>query len=256
MTVFCSRIVDSNLGDQICCPSDYVRLGDDVRKISIWDYKHGPVIFGGGGLLHPGVDDMLEEALTADGRPKIIWGIGTNYHGLKEPYYPSWLGKFDLVGLRDWGNVYEYVPCPSCLHPEFDKPRGVVTEEFVIYEHHNQPIQIPGTFFRRATNSQAADAFPAVLDFLSSADCVITNTYHGLYWSMLLGKKSICWKPYSNRFRTFKYPVPSCQEDNWKERSKEAIVATGYLEECRALNLAFHEKVLGVLGSVIEGQRC
>lgn len=81
--------------------------------------------------------------------------------------------------------------------------------------------------------------------FLASAKVVITNTYHGVYWATLLGKKVLCYKPFSSRFFHTKYP-PVFIESLTENLDENINNSKNYLEslnECRLANDNFYVKV-------------
>lgn len=241
-----------NCGDQMVSPFDYFpRLAGtrlDMRQ-QIEEMMGYHLIFGGGGIMHSGSQSKLDwltrvSSIVNPNAKLIMWSAGLNHHDRTDLLYPEWLDRFDLIGCRDWGNPFEYVPCVSCMHPDFDRAmKTQISNEVVVFSHHgSNAFSIAGT--PRMTNAKSASEFLAVLQFLASAETVVSNSFHGLYWAMLLGRKAVCWKPFSNRFRGFKPVLGFCDETNYKEKISEAVIATDYLTECRDINRAFAEKVM------------
>lgn len=102
-----------------------------------------------------------------------------------------------------------------------------------MYEHEIQPLSV-GEFPKLSNNSD----IDKVIEFLGSAENVITNTYHGVYWATLLRKKVIAVPlRESSRFFFFKHPprLVSKPDTNFS-------LAQSYdcLEECRQVNLDFY----------------
>ena len=239
----------TNLGDLVCCPVDYFESLRCAEKID-WQcdpekFADAPVIIGGGGLLNPAMSERLERVVLRRTAPSVLWGVGTNVHRETKASYPNYLGHAGLVGLRDFGNPFEYVPCPSCLHPAFGG-KFPVHHDFVIYEHSHHTIGIEPSAPRMA-NNEPKERMEAVLRFLASGDLVITNTYHGCFWAMLLSRRVLVYRPFSSRFFYFKPKVVFCDGDNWRAKAKETIRTIGYLEECRAINTRFAARVLEFL---------
>lgn len=241
----CHIIDPRNLGDQVCCPLDYFPEWESAPRANFpdWESVEGFKVFGGGGIFHPGILDILARISRNPKGKIVVWGAGINLHGQTELVWPQFLQSWDLVGLRDTGNPWEYVPCASCLHPAFDVTREPV-HEVVCYSHWEYPL---GFRFRTMTNSQPKEIFPDVLDFIGSGKVLLTNTFHGAYWGLLLGRKVVVVNPFSNRFLGFKPKIEFCTPDTWHEAAEKSVPAVGYLEECRDLNLKFAEKVKGVL---------
>lgn len=253
--VFAHIFDPRNIGDSVCCPADYFPEFRDMTRVNLWDdlepYAFRDMIVGGGGVIHGDIETKLA-SFPDNGRKLIAWGIGHNQHfenkrGLVSDDYYS-LKKFTLVGCRDWGVGFEnYVPCVSCLHSEFNTPRPEPQFDYVVYEHHEHPIGINSPM--KLNNNAGKGTFGIILDFLAMGRTVITNTYHGAYWAMLLDRPVLIWKPFSTRFHAFKYQPEFVDETNWAE--KVAIKRDGlpinYLEECREYNLRFYEKVKEIL---------
>lgn len=156
------------------------------------------------------------EGLTG---PLIAWGIGE--HDRQNFFVTeNRLADFDLVGSRDRGvKGAEWVPCPSCMSPYFDKEYEVQHEAVYYRNGTDLPnVEIPASTNRVPLKEAIA--------FLGSAETVHTNSYHGMYWAMLLGKKVVVDNPYCSKF--FQMQPAS-------------------LEECREANIKFDEKVRDVL---------
>lgn len=234
-----------NLGDQACAPFRYFE-GFEQRDIRDWTTTEtAPQIFGGGGILHDGLIDILHAA-SKETNLRVIWGAGTNIHNLRAPIHPTWLSGF-MVGVRDWGTPFNYVPCVSCMRPEFEPGAPQVTPQFrvVVYEHFERPIPVePGA--PRMRNNVGIDQFENVLRFLSLGETVVTNSFHGAYWAQLLGRKVLIFRPWSNRFYGFKYQPIICNENDYHEALP--LIATrapeGFAAECRQINVEFHKKVM------------
>lgn len=241
----------NNLGDQVCNPCDYFDFLKDAERIDAWkkvwpDDAH--LIFGGGGLLHGQLIPAIQQVPRNGKRQLIWWGAGHNEHGKTECLYEnSWLAGFE-AGIRDFHHKtddwdvtrYEYIPCPSCMSKEFDEAQTHEAHGVVIYEHHSLPI--PAECNMRLNNKKNASEFGSVIAVLAGASAVITNTYHGAYWGLLLGKRVAIYKPFSSRFYGFKIPVPFCDDDNIATL-KADLPPSDYLQECRQLNIDFAEEV-------------
>jgi len=203
------------------------------------------VLVGGGGLIaNPAFQPNMESLAAYRPRILVAWGIGHNAHGEREIRYPDYLDKFNLVGVRDYGSKYDWVPCASCLHPGFDR-KYEITEEFVVYENTLcSPIRIVG--FKRLNNTE--QNLEKVLSFLGSANTVLTSSYHGAYWATLLGRNVIIVNPFSSKFFGFKHTHPIADESNWRAKQNEVRSYPEALKECRRANLEFSEKVLSLIG--------
>lgn len=271
MIVNLHRMFTKNVGDLFCAPAQYFPLGDrmeilgwkqsecqDVETRKLWKEKFqeaSTIVVGGGGLLcsdffKPGLDYIFQEK-NPDTRV-VIWGAGHNEWQLSdwrkikcEIELPH---PYDLIGVRDFGHQHEWVPCPSCLHPAFD----AVTppeHEVVLYAHEATLLNpktravLPTEF---PTLSNSAD-FETAIKFLSSGDLVLTDSYHGLYWATLLGRRVIAF-PTSSKFYDVKHAAPLCDPRDWQRFANLAVRYPLALRECRDANTRFYEKVMQLAG--------
>ena len=182
--------------------------------------------------------------------PRILWGVG---HNSKEKdidsydvAYPEYIKKFHLVGIRDFDSDYRWVPCASCMHPGFDKEYEI-QNEVVWFEHKKKLI-----------DSKWFDVLPAprmvnvgqnmeqILEFLGSAETVVTNSYHGVYWATLLGRKVVC-VPWGSKFNMFKHPPTMANERTWSDMIESATSYPSALSECRDANIEFFEDAKQIL---------
>lgn len=241
------------MGDRYSCPFDYFQFSD-AKRTNFGDLhlsrNHSIIlpnlVFGGGGMLHDVFIEIFKRFTTHPNKRKLIfWGAGINEHDLDKQYFPAFLDVFDLVGLRDFNNPWEYVPCVSCMSSLFDKINSP-TMDVIIYEHSGHSIPIDGT--KRNNELKPGEDLNTIINFLSQGNTIISNSYHGIYWGQLLGRRTLIFEPFSNRFHGFKYQPPICNRDNWESKLQFNIkLATNYLEECRAINRQFYQKVLAVL---------
>lgn len=247
----------NNLGDQVCNPTDYFHI-PDVVKVDAWDLgawaddKESNMIFGGGGLIHGVLAEAIRCVNRNPNRKLIAWGLGHNQHGETTNDYGGTLDGFDLIGVRDFKRAalqgWDYVPCASCMSEEFgmkilqDDPRDFVS----IYSHRETPVSLKAPCSFRCWRNDA-ERLSSVLRFMSRSEIIITNTYHGAYWAMLLNRGVIIFKPFSSRFYDFEHQPKFCDESNWKDTSV-LRTSDGFLEHCRDLNRKFYEKVKTTLG--------
>lgn len=190
----------------------------------------------------------------AESNKVIIWGAGLdNYVGVKS-ILPG-LKNIHMVGIRDFGNgLYPYVPCVSCMSTLFDNFKSSTTNcsvKLYLHDDYSDPIlndlqHIPFLSNRKVQSYRQA------IEFLSDAEIILTNSYHGMYWATLLGKKVVAlpWVTrdnrigYSQKFKTFQYqPIYCVDWKNYREYAKDAIQYPRALEECRGLNRSFFENV-------------
>lgn len=184
--------------------------------------------------------------------PRILWGAG--YNSREDQIdsftvnYSDYLNSFHLVGIRDYDVGHRWVPCASCMHPAFDKEYEI-RNKVVWFEHK-----------KRLVDNKTFDLMPAprmmntgqnmeqIIEFLGSAETVVTNSYHGVYWASLLGRKVVCI-PWGSKFNMFKHPPTMATMRNWPEMIDEAKENTKALKECRKANISFYEDVKKLLNN-------
>jgi len=231
MIVNIHRINHNNTGDMASSPLDYFDLGPsiriDIQTAQIQDY-HGLVIFGGGGLFRPGWIEIIK-GICAINR-YCFWGVGINNTSPPD---------LKLEGIRDIYPNSTWVPCASCMSKLFDKVYPI-KEDVVMLKHTKQPL--PNFTFRTLDNNRQ---FEEIIEFLGSANIVITNSYHGVYWATLLGKKVLCVSQY-NKFNYMKYRVPVCRDitlDDFNFIKDEIETFPNALQECREANINHFKRV-------------
>ena len=228
-------------------PVDFHSIGTPNQQSKHWLEKDYDLLIGGGGLLYQGFRDTLQTMLSG-ARRSIFWGGGSNTHGgddLEDDC--RLLSEMDLVGVRDYGLPFRWVPCVSCMHGNFDKQIDRQSE-VVVYEHQDYPIDLPGgADFPRMDNRESD--FTKLIRFLGSAEQVITSSYHGAYWATLLGCKVVVTNSFSSKFKRFRHaPVISSSEEVY-DSLKQARNYPDALLECRAANNDFAKDVAELLGS-------
>lgn len=183
----------TNLGDLLSNPFLYFNF-ENVSTYDIIEYnktdptdKH--LVFGGGGLIgHRKMSPMIQHVSHHPGAKSVtFWGAGHNFKADEQHLlYPDYLKRADLIGIRDYINQEDWVPCASCMNSELDRSH-VVTQDFVIYTHKKISMNLKNPQYPVMSNG--AENFKSIINFLGSAETVITNSYHGAYWSLLLGKR-------------------------------------------------------------------
>jgi hypothetical protein len=241
----------TNVGDWFCSPDRYFPElkgnRQDIIEIETAPTLDGHIILGGGGLIAATFDASM--TFLAAQRPRlsslVAWGIGESLivdrkGGFVSPYngaLPTYLQAFDLIGLRDFGTDFRWTPCVSCMLPQFDQP-AAPTQDIVFYEHKRIPIPIDG--HPRLTNAE--EDIDSVLNFLASAETVITNSYHGAYWATLLGRRVLAIPNMSKMYR-FKHAPVLCEAVEWRRYLGQAIAYPDALAECRQATINFKADV-------------
>ena len=216
--------------------------GDKFSK----EIENKIIIFGGGGFLEQDYfKDYMNVLLEAKTKLLVGWGIGHNVHGACDILYSShkYSDKFDLLGVRDSTNYFEWVPCASCMHPIFDKI-SEVRNKIVIYEHKNFPLRGMNLNFPKMRNG---DDFEEVIEFLGTAELIITNSYRGAYWATLLKRRVIIMQPFSSKFFGFHHPLMVANNFNVEDIDNVPIYPNA-LKDAREANISFSKKVFEKLG--------
>ncbi len=210
------------------------------------------MIIGGGGLLEI---DFFDDALKYISKYRnkkskiIIWGAGHNnyklhdWRHLKQEFSIDKYG-FDLIGVRDFNQGYRWVPCASCMSDLFDQ-KSEADHNIVVYLHADcdmsaefeRSIPVDTPILRNNTT------FDESIRFLASGDLVLTNSYHGMYWATILGRRVIAF-PTSSKFYSMKHVTPLCDPSDWMRFTRLAQYYPEALEECRVENRSFADDVL------------
>lgn len=238
-----------NIGDQVCAPYLYFPFPNfevhDIRqKNNI--IKSDIVVFGGG-AIEPYLK-MENNALNYFlANKKVVWGIGSSRSNLIEnPRFN--IPNLDLVGLREWARKGgDYVPCVSCMSSLFDKYKDArITRQIGLYAHAVKKPEIYN-FFKNIPKLDNRVPFEEAIKFIATSEIVITNSFHGTYWSLLLGKKVMCI-PFSSKFYGFKSRPLYTTFENWEHDIHKRIpYYPEYLEESRQYNNNFYKRLLNLL---------
>jgi len=236
-----------NVGDYNCPPSKYFKfeIPCDLQYIGSYKPKDSDIlIIGGGGML--GIYD--KELSGFHDNYKILWGTGLNRHdNIME--YPNYMENYNLTGIRDNGYTNDWVPCASCMNPLISKYRDIPpTKDVIIYEHfdHRIDINLPDRM-----NNWGGDNLEEKLKFISSGKVLLTNTYHGLYWTTLMNRKAVIIDPFSTRFHLFPKHIEISTPKKWESKLEFLPEYPTFLEECKNANIKFHKKVNDFVKSLL-----
>ena len=224
------------------CPTESV----NVRDIDTVDLVDEETIFilGGGGMLHipfPEYDEgrfLLIEKLHDFKDRVILWGIGHNVHGLEKIEYPSYIKDFRSVGVRDVDQGLNWVPCASCMNEAFAKKYDV-KDKIRAYRRDDPHDWWPFHFEQYPILGDAkGHTIEEITEFIGGCETLITNTYHGAYWGMLLGKQIRIHQPFSSKF----FGLTKDYDYDGDEMTIQPI--PGYYEKCVDKNNQFGKEVM------------
>lgn len=122
-----------------------------------------------------------------------LWGVGHNSKNLQDfgkalPYNID-TSEFGLVGVRDYGRKEGWVPCVS-LHTILDQPFTVENEIGVFFRKKTFSNPTATKMFFEFPSTANNEDFEVVVQFIGETNTVLTDSYHAMYWLLLLGKKS------------------------------------------------------------------
>lgn len=214
------------------------------------------LIIGGGGLLnirHFDRQIQLFEQLKDMGKKTVIWGAGHNKGGKGKKdgvhTYNFNPGNFGIVGTRDYGmhgkNI-DFVPCVSCLLPELEDAQEPIHEIGVLFCTKSMKNPKLVQKFNEYPNSSNTTNLEVMMNFIKQCDVLITDSYHAMYWAMLMNRKTVV-VPTTSKFLDFKYKPVFSSFDHCLNDVSKASSYSGVLEECREINRTFAHKVFDYL---------
>jgi hypothetical protein len=179
-------------------------LHNDIQidKVTNQKLKGKIVILGGGGLI-----DLKDEwnskinFIIESSKKTYFFGAGYNNENsiikTKINFNHNNVAK---IGIRDINNNYGFVPCPSCLLLEKYKNNKNV-RKYGIVEHCQKKIPNINNIYEKISMIYENDkSIDTILEFISSTENLIVNSYHAYYFSVLLGKKVLLYENWSNKF--------------------------------------------------------
>lgn len=92
-------------------------------------------------------------------------------------------------------------------------------------------------------------SLPEIAAFLGSGETVITNSYHGAYWALLLGRRVLVYEPWCSKWLLTPWKLTFCDRTNWRRRLRRARAHSGALADARARNRAFARRVFAALAA-------
>lgn len=197
--------------------------------------------------LNPLVQEYSNK-INNDNSKRILWGAGHNVDGVKKSKghleYSTYLQRYDMVGIRDHNQMYEWLPCASCMHPALQKSYPI-KNDIIWFEHKKQLIKsadfgdLPIPRFVNSGNN-----IEQTIELLGSANTIFTNSYHGAYWGTLLKKKVIVVDPWSSKFFGFKHqPAFLSKGETLDQAIEKAPVYHTALDECKTKTQNFWNRV-------------
>lgn len=239
----------NNVGDIYCNPA---------MHFSFKSYRNVPYttnVSSASSLTFAG-GNVFDEARRFTARSKqstfghrIAWGIGLPAPGRRDDQIQNFADSCELFSTRDfnWKARFHFVPCASCMSRDFDQQHPETHERvFFFHKSKTKPELLASADGPVMHNTKRK--LSEVLRFLSSGRTVITNSYHGVYWAHLLGKRTICI-PFGEKFRTYRQLPTFAADGDWQAALRKAAVFSSDLEEYRSINTTFYKKFLEITQS-------
>lgn len=235
-----------NIGDLMCGPGQYLwpEISHDLPMAQVRERLDNTII--GGGQLFSQLSLILGSIYETNPQAKVVaWGVGLPPAGVRDKLVSEVVQEFALFGTRNYDRREQlhFVPCASCLSPQFDHvepPQHEVV--FYLHRRKGKPVDTPDD---APVLTNAMRSPQEVVDFIASGETVVTSSYHGVYWAQLLGRRVICL-PYNDKFETFQHRPTMADPDDWRAGLPVAGQTPPLLEEYRALNHAFAQQVLDI----------
>lgn len=179
---------------------------------------------------------------------RIAWGVSTVQRWPVSLKYWRAFRRMDLIGSRDFTDRrFTFAPCVTCLAPEFDQSYGE-TNDVVVYAHawksEAAGLKVPDHV---PVLTNRGGSFAEAIAFLGSARTVVSNSYHGVYWALLLGKRVLCL-PFSNKFQSYRLSPGYASASDWQSQLHKAETRREMLPLCREATDLFHGRVLQLIG--------
>lgn len=254
------RIDDTNVGDLLSAPYLYMDIfpgqAYDIFDSTLDLNKEKIIIVGGGGLGRRFFSKALKRLASRERTYKLIaWGVGAdtviNKSGLAlDPtadydLYSNLFEGFDDVGIRSWSKPqrYRWVPCVSAMHKLFDKYRDHKPTRLIGYYQHKHSRFGSGNAQGDTMTNNGRD-IESKLAFIADHEYIISNTYHGVYWSTLLNRKVLCL-PFKSGLFSFKHTPTYITSTTPSEDDLHSSMSYPHsLEDCRFANVSFRDYLL------------
>lgn len=222
------------------------------RATQARDQADAIIIGGGSPINHPHLEADME-FWTKASVPMVLWGAGREGNdafalGDKLPELEEYhqLRSFALIGLRDSGAGFNWVPCASCMHPLFSQKHNRSKGVVFAFQHalRNDPDKLASATIKQPDALISFDDSPLAdqIGILSQAETVVTNSYEAAYWSTLLGKRVIAVGG-GTSMRMLKHAPAMADMSTWRNALDLAVSYPDALEECRETNIRFGKRV-------------
>lgn len=248
---FINRLDETNCGDMLCSPLlyyyDFFRRyrirRHDIRFIE-YDAiaPEDVVILGGGGLfdysetLNRNINRLLDTGACV-----IAWAPGFNSHTEYSGRLHTQIdfSRFALIAARDYENSagLPYLPDVTCKMDALRK-EYTVKRKIGVARHKDYPI--PQFSFEEITNREPVKK---IVEFIGESEIILSNSYHMIYWAVLMGKKVVCIEPFSSKFFGYRYKPTYYTAEKSLQACIQQAPTYNVLEECVRCNDDFFAQV-------------
>lgn len=241
--VFQHSHATANVGDAATCPQPWFAFGPSlVQNFGQAVPPCRVAVLGGGQVFGKALEAAFLHTRAAHHR--VAWGLGIHPVNPQSFDYASFLRQMTLVGARDHGLPgTEYVPCASCMSVGFDAVPPP-EHDVVLFLHARKSERLQRPEGIPVRDNHTPDLTEA-LRFIASGATVVSNSYHGVYWAMLMGRRVLAL-PYSAKFNGFRQMPAVADAGDWLGDLARAKPVEGVLEEARVANRAFFTKVMAL----------
>jgi hypothetical protein len=249
-----------NAGDLYCSPHLFYNFNDyKIEYTNDWNLinksKNNIIIFGGGGIIDTNKNRSEYYKNLEKSNLYFHWSSGSNKLNLKEiNWKPSpkeininddILENFIFVGRRDhlknYYDKHEYVPCVSCKIKLLQNNYKIKRKIGII--QHMWLKKIKNLNYPTISMNLEKYNINEIIKFIGESEIIITGSFHGAYWSLLMQKKVIINGDWSSKFNTLKYK-PTLLSSNIENDIKKCVIPPPeYLKECIELNDKFYHKI-------------
>lgn len=236
----------NNVGDLLCTPDIYFDISSEKEL----------TIVGGG------VWNIEKLSASPESKQTILWGAGRS---VRYPSKASSIGSLNFLayGIRDildLSDKSKFLPCVSCLNERIIQ--DPTSDKTLVFTNANSQVSplVPKKDKSKIylSNSCSENEF---LEAWNQCDKIITNSYHGIYWSLLSGRE-VAPYGYSSKFTnvTGLFGINFPQENMYSVKTKTDVLKLleknqtfikaknhkSYLDKFRELNIDFAKKLEGV----------